>query len=534
MKQIEINKNHIDNFVLETEEGTKRTKEKFYEKASNDRNNYVNEQHILFDKYKVLLENEMRLRFKNEMPIDKTEEYNKQLEEVDQLLNVVKLNSDISDSFKLKLDFVIASIKEETSLEDLDNILLDFINRFKEYGVSLTIEDFKYTMFTERYMSTLLKNPSPDVMKDVFEKIYFACPMIKKQLKMNLRYIVNKYKDKLNKYVGVLKEEEFKKHEVNDGNVISKYTAVRYDIGNRMAMDEYYNAKIFLDAKKKITDYLVDSPARAKNYNTFAINGDYAALDDVNKQKYNSATMGLYLTLNELKKYYNYEFILKDLLERYKNKDSVKNQYTSKKKEAEKEEKVRQSIYKKYLKASGVGFLAKQNEVKMKDEMLKMNEQIKKLIAIYDELEDLEITFNLSKLNEAASIYDLYYSALSSFDFLEKSFSSDEKFEEHTLEENINDYFKFLYNPNNSFLRKINALTEFDIISIVAEKYKLLNLAITNEVIDQDNIDATLDTVKFINLVQNIERSNITIQGIANLCKMQDVVKVDEEETEVV
>ena len=87
MKQIDINKNHIDNFVLETEEGTKRTKEKFYEKASQDRNKYVNDQHVIFDKYKVLIENEMRLRFKNEMPIDKTDEYNKQLEEVDKLLN---------------------------------------------------------------------------------------------------------------------------------------------------------------------------------------------------------------------------------------------------------------------------------------------------------------------------------------------------------------------------------------------------------------------------------------------------------------
>lgn len=533
-KQIEINKNHIDNFALETDEGTKKVKEKFHLKAIQDRNNYVNAQHVVFDKYKVLIENELVERFKNNMPVDKTEEYDKELAEVDKLLNLVKLNSTIHDSFKLKLDFLIASIKEETSLEDLDNIILDFINRFKEYGIELTLNDFKYTMFTEQYMSALLDNPNSDIMKDVFEKIYFACPMIKIQLKMNLKDIVYKYEKELSKYVQKLVEDENKKSQVNKDNVVSKYTSYRFEVGTKIAVDEYYNSKLFLDAKKKITDYLADAPARGKNYNVFAINGDYASLSDEDKQKYNSAVMGLYLTLNELKKYYNYEFILKDLLERYKNKDSVKSQYASKKKEADKENKIRLGIYKKYLKANGIGFLARKNDDKMRNYMLEMNEQIKKLSTIYDELEDLEMTNNLNKLSESASIYDLFYSALSSFSFLEKSFSSDEKFEEKSLEENVNDYFKFLYNPNNRFLRKVNALTEFDIVSIVAEKYKLLNLAVTNEMIDQDNIDATMDTVKYINLIQNIDRSHISISEINNLCKMQGIVVKDEEEIETV
>ena len=42
LEQIEIDKTHIDDFPLETEEGTKRAKEKFYEKAVIERNQYVN------------------------------------------------------------------------------------------------------------------------------------------------------------------------------------------------------------------------------------------------------------------------------------------------------------------------------------------------------------------------------------------------------------------------------------------------------------------------------------------------------------
>ena len=49
-KEINIDKNHIDNFKLETETGTKRLKEKFHKEAVNNRNNYVNRQLNIFSK----------------------------------------------------------------------------------------------------------------------------------------------------------------------------------------------------------------------------------------------------------------------------------------------------------------------------------------------------------------------------------------------------------------------------------------------------------------------------------------------------
>ena len=43
-----------------------------------------------------------------------------------------------------------------------------------------------------------------------------------------------------------------------------------------------------------------------------------------------------------------------------------------------------------------------------------------------------------------------------------------------------------------------------------------------------------MDTVKYINLIQNIDRSHISISEINNLCKMQGIVVKDEEEIETV
>ena len=535
VKEIEIDHTHIDNFVMETNEGTKRTKEKFHNEAVNNRNDYVQRQRSIFSQYKIECENEMIQRVKQLMPEDKTSFYEKGIKEVEQLLNLVKLNSNISNAFKLGIDFIIASITDDTSLENLNSILKQFIDRFREFGIILSIEDFKYTMFTEKYMNSFFANSSLDVMKDIFEKIYFACPDIKMQIKMNLCDIVKKYHDKLDKYVISLRDKQFTEYQVTSQNVIEKYVVVRYQSGNEIAVDPYYNTILFTEGHKKITDYLEEAPARAKNYNSFALNEDYGALSDDEKNHFNSAMMGFYLTLNELKKFYRYEFILKDLLERNKDKASAKGQFASKKKEIDKEEKKRLSIYKDYMKANGVGFLAKKNDAKMKDAMLKMNEHIRNLNTLYEEYRDLEITNNLNQLNDSASIYDLFMMSLTSFDFLEKKFKKDEVLAEESLEKNMEEYFRFIYNPNNNFLRKINVFADYDIVSVVADKYKLLNLNVDSEMIDPDNIDATMDTVSFINLIQNIERSPITLHEISVLCQMKEILsKTENNSSEVI
>ncbi len=524
IKKIEINKNHIENFPLEIEDGTKRSKQKFHEKAVNDRNEYVNRQRTLFDRYRIEIENEMVQRVKQLTPPDRTLEYDEDNKRVGQLLELVKLNSNISSSFKLKIDFIVSDITEDASLEEINNVISKFIKKFADLGINLTIEDFSYSMFTEQYMNSFLSNSSLDEMKVVFEKVYFRCPDIILHLKMNLQNIIEKYTKELDQYILKMKEKKFLEYNIGDKDVIEMYAEVRTKTGREIAIDPYYNSSIFTSGEKKIADYVEGSMARNKNYDMFAYDNNYAELSDEAKMNYNSAVMGLYLTLNELKKYYSYEFILKDLLKRYKDKDSVKGQYASKKKEIDKEEKKRLSIYKSFLKASGIGLFAKKNELKIKDAMLKMNEQIQKLNTLYEELRDLEINNQLSQLLESASIYDLFICGLTSFSFLEKCFKKEEKFEEFTLEENINEYFRFIFNPNNGILRKTNVFAEYDIVSVVAEKYKLLNLVVTSEMIDRDNIDSTMDSVKFINLIQNIELSSITLHDIEVLCNMKKIV----------
>lgn len=528
--EMKNDKEFIENFVLETDKGTKRMKEKFYNDAATQRNEWIANKRGGYVQISKGLFEEISRRFPALMPNDCSETYQKMAVSVDKLLYVARLDSDSSNAFKLDLSFILASINDLTSLEDLNLKIRQFIKKFGECGVHLTLEDFKYTMFTEMYMTTFFENSDYDSVKDTFEKIYFKCPDIKLQLKMNLQYLVNKYDKQLGTYVGLLKAQMFNDNGIPEGgDAVARYVKARYEMGDQIATDEFYNAKLFLDGNKKIDDYLAGASTRTKIYNSFALNEDYNSYSDEEKKLFNDAMMGFYLTLNELKKFYRYEFILKELVTFYKDKASAKGTYLAKKKEVEKEEKVREGLYGQYRKALGIGFLARKNENKQKIVMLNMNAHIRKLKELYDQLYELEIHNEVSELEDSSSIYDLFLTSLKSFAFLEKCFSN-EDFADKSLEENVKEYLKFIYNPDNGFLRKINGLADYNITDVVAEKYRLLNLNITSEIVSADTIDATFSDVQFINLIQNIERSRISLDTIDNLCKMQTIMKTKSEE----
>ena len=521
-KAIEIGTNHIDNFQLESDEGTKRTKTKFRTVAIGQRNNYVKKQMEDFSDLKLKLLDEIKERYEKLMPVNKTEEFNTMESNVNSLFDLVNLNSCMSDSFKLGLDYSLAKISNDTSLEEFNAILNEFITKFREFGIELTINDFKYTMFTEDYMKAFFKNASFDELRTVFEHLYFKCPDIKLQMKMNLSFIISKYSNKLSNVVKKKIESMNTELGTTKDNYLETYLNKRIEFGTLESQDEYLNTKLFLDSKYKIEDFLDDCPTKYKDYELF-IEGAFDGFDAIVKDRYNNALLDLYLTLGELKKYYSYEFIITDLLERYKKREDAKKSVVEKKKEIDEAEKERIKHYHEYLRATGKGLFAVKNEAKKNDAMLKINETVKKLNTLNDEYKDLTLTNNLNTLNESCTIYDLFMLTLTSFTFLEKVFTSNEEFV-GDLKYIIHEYLRFLYNPVNAFIRKVNALVDFNISNIITEKFKILDLTIDDTMITKDTIDATLDSLRTINLIQNVDKSSISFEQIKVLCDMDQII----------
>ena len=154
VKIIDADHNHIDSFVLETEEGTKRTKDKFHREASESRNSYVNQQLGYFQELLKAVKSEIKRRYSLLMPVDKTGEYDAKLAEVSKLLSFIVLNSDISDSFKLKLDYIISSRYHSivhAYKEGTPSIIIGWADKYKELAHLFSQENYMFDINDEYF-----------------------------------------------------------------------------------------------------------------------------------------------------------------------------------------------------------------------------------------------------------------------------------------------------------------------------------------------------------------------------------------------
>ena len=136
---------------------------------------------------------------------------------------------------------------------------------------------------------------------------------------------------------------------------------------------------------------------------------------------------------------------------------------------------------------------------------------------------DIKIASNLT---EGSSIYDALIVSLSSYPYIEKVMV--EKFKDTDADFELGNYVKqyieFIYNPNAEFLHKITVLLDYDIAQVISEKYALLGINIDKDEIGVDTIDAEIETVNVVALVNNIINSNMSIEEMKLIC---DISKID-------
>ena len=542
---IEIDKDHITNFPMEAEAGTKKVMEKFHAKAVSDRNDYCIKQIKIFTQYKNSVLSIMKDKAKSLMPEDKTKEYETQKEAVSSLYDaVIKSNKYLDDSFKLGFSTIIEKIEDGISLNVLNDCLKEFIAKFDAMKISLSLEDFSFTMFTKKYMEEYfraIKNGEEEFsnsMRRAFDSIYWECPNISYQLRLNLLDILDKYKKEIAAYLESNTTRLLHSYECDENTIVNKYIDERIKLGKAKATDSYYILNKFMDGTRIIDDYLEGSETREKNYNTYC-NGNYNELSESDKTKFNDACRDLYTTLVLLKKYYRYMPIITDLLKKYEEKDKAIEEAKANDKELDASNKTRLKIYGSYLKANGIGFLARYNPSDIKLNKVKINEEVKKYSDLYNKKATLDISVNLGKfINESSSMYDLFMTAASSFDYLVqqlKMICSKEEDNEFDLDKEINLFFRFLYNPSNDFLRKTACFNGSKIEDIVSEKYKLLGLNMNSTDVSKAQLDDTMSTISFINLIQNVSESTLTLEDMNFICKADTIqpIKIEEEEEEI-
>lgn len=529
-KEISINSEHINTFKLELESGTKKMKEKFHKSAVKERNEYVEEQIKKFDKYQVEVYRLLKLRVNSLLPSDKSNHYDslkKNIEKEKQI--IVFNNSDYSIDFKLGIFKLISSIdiNDDVSLNTINNTFLNIIKIFEDASIKLTISDFTYSMFTEKYMHVFLDNIEKnnrfeEVMKKCFDSIYWECPDIIKHLKLNFWSLLEKYEEKLKIYTDTVSYQLLQKTGYDKNSLIDKYLGNVNKYNLEVSRDEFYNLDSFLSKKKNVLDYLDDSATRVKNLDQFVIDGEFKDIED--SSKFYDNMVELAHTLSVLKLYYRYEFIIKDIQDKYSKKDANKSVFSNKLKEVKTEEGKRKKIYNDYLKACGKNLFHKVNEEKIKSNKLAINEEILKLDTLYNELHDLEIVELINKkVNSTDSLYDLFSLSYESYYYLEKMFNEHFKdSDDYSFEEELNKYFDFIYSPYNDFLKKINGFSMVDVSSVITDKYRLLGINVTNDNISVDNLDSFMDSVNYVKFIDDILKGDLSFDDINVIVKFRE------------
>lgn len=534
-KEISINNDHINTFKLELESGTKKMKEKFHKSAVKERNEYVEEQIKKFDKYQVEVYRLLKLRVNSLLPSDKSNHYDslkKNIEKEKQI--IVFNNNDYSIDFKLGIFKLISSIdiNDDVSLNTINNTFLNIIKIFEDASIKLTISDFTYSMFTEKYMHVFLDNIEKnnrfeEVMKKCFDSIYWECPDIIKHLKLNFWSLLEKYEEKLKIYTDAVSYQLLQKTGYDKNSLIDKYLGNVNKYNLEVSRDEFYNLDSFLSKKKNVLDYLDDSATRVKNLDQFVIDGEFKDIED--SSKFYDNMVELAHTLSVLKLYYRYEFIIKDIQDKYSKKDANKSVFSNKLKEVKTEEGKRKKIYNDYLKACGKNLFHKVNEEKIKSNKLAINEEILKLDTLYNELHDLEIVELINKkVNSTDSLYDLFSLSYESYYYLEKMFNEHFKdSDDYSFEEELNKYFDFIYSPYNDFLKKINGFSMVDVSSVITDKYRLLGINVTNDNISVDNLDSFMDSVNYVKFIDDILKGDLSFDDINVIVKFREFEPIE-------
>ena len=499
-------KDYLEKYQLETSEGTKKHKEKFHKNAVENRNTWVNDRIRGYSNYEEQVLTDLKKRMTTLMPNNLNVEFENRSKVLDDYLEAIICHNDSLDiGFRLKLDFLISSIKEGVSLDYLNEVLKKYIDKFKEMGIDLVCDDFNYSVFTKEYMEAYFLNNNDDMLSK-FEKVLFECPNFIHHIKMCLKNVITK--NKITLETTLLKKTDEKvqsSFNATNLNLFDDYLNFKDEYKWDYLKDSYNTLQLFL-GEKNIDDYLVGSDLRTKNFTKFY--PTYFDLNYENKLKVNDIYKDFYNTLSVLNDFYRYKFILDDMIKRYTS------------------DKLRIKLNKDYYDCFISKLFRKAKPEKGKLIKLKVNEEVDKLTKLYNELDDCLFNKYIGeRLNDASSIYDFYDLSLRSFTYIKNMFEENFKEEEDfDLEKEFVRYLDFIYNPYNQFIVKINALANYDVCKVLTDKFVISGLTITTDDIGVEGIVSTMEIVEFIVRCILIDDSFIDSKKLKFIC---DVSKLN-------
>ena len=468
--------------------------------------NYINEANKIYAEYqtmKIDIIEEMKQRVKNfENSIESDQIPKANFTELDYGLKITcPLNTPYE---KLNIDEIFYNLDNfsQSNFEEVNEYIFKLIKIFNNAGIKITSDDFFYDEYENSYMQVILSlkkdNKNNQTLKPYFEEFYWKNPNIIRDIELNFKSLYHHNKKIFNSYIKNLQKNINKNYD----QIIKEYQSLIVENNLVLNSNKELLVKKFISGELNINDYFQTGIAKLTiNFITGNIH------------KYGPIIYNFNDTLKEYQSYLRIKTIIDKIKEQIKSTENKKN----KRNKLASDKKIKEifNLEKKLKKA----FKKKKNE----------KELVKQIAILYQEYDNhyYEEAI-LNNINSESKIIDAINFLLSYYSYFLILTKETINNENNEMIIKYAELKRMFLNPNVNLINNLNLIKEYDMETIILDKYKLDNLNLDLLTLDDETLNDLIDkTNKLVNYFNIINIKGLEIEEINKYLKLRNIIKND-------
>lgn len=445
---------------------------------------------------------------------------------------------------KMGFDVLIYQLSNYYSFNfsSLNEIINNFLDKFELVGIKLTKNDFEYTCYVNEYMTSFLEVRYSEEKKysklsEIFEQIYWVNPDIISHIELNFRKLIRTHSKKFNEYILKIQNEAMCDNNITSyKDCLEKLKSAHIELKNiskenvgeiiRKAKNNEFNIEQYLENNKvRIGAYSSLIPSNINIKDKSQMSSIYKNLD---KFKDNILEYENYLKFLPIFNLFKKEFesLLSKDIKDYRELNQTIESIEQKEKELDK-------INKKIFGGKFSFFeMKKDKDTKtLKTESISKTKELYDLYKIYDEKYFYsKVLSNMDKNITISDVLNLYYS----FDYFKK-IAIQKAYETNIYDEIIqysNSFDLYAIDSTNIIIAGIPVFEESNLPRIISNKYRLCNINVTENDLEEENLKSLLNKITLILRINKIEESSTTIEKIWFMTWVEKMIAKESENSQ--
>lgn len=445
---------------------------------------------------------------------------------------------------KMGFDVLIYQLSNYYSFNfsSLNEIINNFLDKFELVGIKLTKNDFEYTCYVNEYMTSFLEVRYSEEKKysklsEIFEQIYWVNPDIISHIELNFRKLIRTHSKKFNEYILKIQNEAMCDNNITSyKDCLEKLKSAHIELKNiskenvgeiiKKAKNNEFNIEQYLENNKvRIGAYSSLIPSNINIKDKSQMSSIYKNLD---KFKDNILEYENYLKFLPIFNLFKKEFesLLSRDIKDYRELNQTIESIEQKEKELDK-------INKKIFGGKFSFFeMKKDKDTKtLKTESISKTKELYDLYKIYDEKYFYsKVLSNMDKNITISDVLNLYYS----FDYFKK-IAIQKAYETNIYDEIIqysNSFDLYAIDSTNIIIAGIPVFEESNLPRIISNKYRLCNINVTENDLEEENLKSLLNKITLILRINKIEESSTTIEKIWFMTWVEKMIAKESENSQ--